>query len=278
MKKKIIGIEKKPKSHTIKKVLVNLITGIRALGTVAIVPIFKMHGGLTTALAAMCIFATDFIDGQLARRLHVQSFFGSLLDSISDKAFGIICLVLLALQNPAFWIPIALEAGIVLTNYKSAQKGNNIQSSMAGKIKTGIIGATIVGSFLALDAPELKQLLNYVNIHAMDKVLSLDPQILTSILAIPTIAASGYVLNDYVKKSEQQTEAKAAKTEETKKEPTIAEIEAKITDIESQKAQLAEDKNKIKKLKSSKEILHDLFDTEFYLEHKDDDIKQLLYK
>ena len=30
-------------------------------------------------------------------------------------------------------------------------------------------------------------------------------------------------------------------------------------------------------LKSGREIIHDLFDTEFYLEHKDDDIKQLLY-
>ena len=37
-------------------------------------------------------------------------------------------------------------------------------------------------------------------------------------------------------------------------------------------------KNKIRQLKSRKEIVHDLFDTEFYLEHKDDDIKQLLYK
>ena len=30
--------------------------------------------------------------------------------------------------------------------------------------------------------------------------------------------------------------------------------------------------------KSKEEILHDLFDTEYYLEHKDDKIKSLLYK
>ena len=279
MKKKIIGIEKKDKSHTIKKIIVNAITGIRALGTFAIVPIFKAHGGLTTALAAMCIFATDFIDGQLARRLHVQSFFGSLLDSISDKAFGIICLLILAIQNPIFWIPIALEGAIVYTNYRSAQNGNNIQSSMAGKIKTGVLGVSSVCSMLSLDAPELKDLLNYINVHAMDKVLSLDPNLLTTILAIPSIAAGGYVLGDYIKKASKQTEAKTIKAkEESKTETTIEEIETTISEIENKKAELEEEKNKIRQLKSRKEIVHDLFDTEFYLEHKDDDIKQLLYK
>ena len=236
MKKRIIGIEKKDKSHSIKKVLVNLITGLRALGTFAIIPIFNAHGGITTALAAMGIFLTDFIDGQLARRLNVQSFFGSLLDSISDKSFGIICMVLLALQNPIFWIPIALEGAIVYTNYVSVQKGNNIQSSNAGKAKTCLLGATIVASLLALEAPELKQTLNYINVHAMDKILSLDPKLLTTILAIPTIAADGYVLGDYIKKGVKQTEAKAEQKEET----TIEKIEAKISDIESQKAELSE--------------------------------------
>lgn len=278
MKKKIIGIEKTDKSHSIKKILVNLITGIRAIGTFAIIPIFKAHGGITTALAALCIYATDFIDGQLARRLHVQSFFGSLLDSISDKAFGIICLLILAFQNPIFWIPILLEGSIVYTNYRSAQKGNNIQSSKAGKIKTGVLAASTIASMFALEAPDLKELLNYVNVHAMDKVLSLDPQLLTTILGIPAIASSGYVLGDYIKKSSKQTEAKAVKAKESKTDPTIEEIETSINDIENKKAELQEEKKKIKQLKSREEIIHDLFDTEFYLEHKDDDIKQLLYK
>lgn len=278
MEKKLIEIKKINKTHSIKKVLVNLITGVRALGTFAIWPIFKAHGGLTTALAALCIYATDFIDGQLARRLHVQSFFGSLLDSVSDKAFGIICLLILAFQNPIFWIPIFLEGAIVYTNYRSAQNGNNIQSSKAGKIKTGVLAASTIASMFAIDAPELKEVLNYINVHAMDKVLSLDPKLLTTILAIPTIAAGGYVLGDYIKKSSKQTEAKAVKVKETKTESAIEELETSISDIKNKKAELEEEKQKIKQLKSREEIIHDLFDTEFYLEHKDDDIKQLLYK
>ena len=130
----------------------------------------------------------------------------------------------------------------------------------------------------AIDAPELKEVLNYINVHAMDKLLSLDPKLLTTILAIPTIAASGYVLGDYIKKSSKQTEAKAVKVKETKTESAIEELETSISDIKNKKAELEEEKQKIKQLKSREEIIHDLFDTEFYLEHKDDDIKQLLYK
>ena len=146
MDKKLISIEKTDKTHTLKKVLVNSITAIRALGTLVIVPIFKNNGPFTAGLAAAGFFLTDFIDGKLARGLKVQTFFGSLLDSLSDKAFAIICLVLLALQNPIFWTVIAAEGAIVYANYKSAQKGNNIQSSFAGKAKTAcmLVGVSLL--------------------------------------------------------------------------------------------------------------------------------------
>ena len=41
-------------------------------------------GTLATGLAAMGFFLTDFIDGFLARKLHAQTFFGSLLDAVSE--------------------------------------------------------------------------------------------------------------------------------------------------------------------------------------------------
>jgi phosphatidylglycerophosphate synthase len=278
MDKKLISIEKTDKKHTLKKVLVNSITAIRALGTLVIVPIFKTSGPLTAGLAAAGFFVTDFIDGKLARKLKVQSFFGSLLDSLSDKAFAIICLTLLALQNPIFWTVIAAEGAIVYANYRSAQKGNNIQSSKAGKIKTGVLGVSIIGSMMCLEAPTIREILKFTNSAALDKIFSLDPNLLTTLLAIPAIAASCYVLKDYISISNKQTEAKAKKTEEKTMEITSSDIEQTIADIEAKKAELEGEKEKIKQLKSSKEILHDLFDTEFYLEHKDDDIKQLLYK
>lgn len=278
MDKKLISIEKTDKTHTLKKVLVNSITAIRALGTLVIVPIFKNSGSFTAGLAAAGFFLTDFIDGKLARGLKVQTFFGSLLDGLSDKAFAIICLVLLALQNPIFWTIIAAEGAIVYTNYKSAQKGNNIQSSKAGKIKTGVLGASIVGSMMCLEAPTIREMLKFTNSAALDKIFSLDPNLLTTLLAIPAVASSCYVLKDYINISNKQTEAKVKKAETKEPEITSSDIEQTIAEIEAKKEELKSDKEKIRQLKSSKEILHDLFDTEFYLEHKDDDIKQLLYK
>lgn len=272
MKKSIISIQKEDKYHNLKKVLVNIITGLRTIGAIAIVPIFSSGGGIAAGLAAMGFFITDFIDGQLARRLKVQSFFGSLLDSISDKIFGIICLILLSTINPAFIAVIASEIAIVIANYVAAENGKNVQSSKIGKAKTLLLGASITGSFFCSAAPTLREILKFTNVIALDKILSIDPNILTTLLAIPTIAASTYVLCDYAKK------ATAKEEPITKNSDGIEEIENKIKEINDKKQQLTKEKEQIKQLKSREEIIHDLFDTEFYLEHKDDSVKKLLYK
>ena len=117
-----------------------------------------------------------------------------------------------------------------------------------------------------------KEILKFTNIVALDKILSIDPNILTTLLAIPAIAASTYVLSDYVKK------ATSNETSTIDKEKEIKEIENKIEDINAQKEELNKEKEQIKVLKSRKELIHDLFDTEFYIEHKDDSVKKLLYK
>jgi ElaB/YqjD/DUF883 family membrane-anchored ribosome-binding protein len=55
---------------------------------------------------------------------------------------------------------------------------------------------------------------------------------------------------------------------------SLEEIAQKREELLQQKAKIEEEKV----LKSKEEIIHDLFDTEYYLEHKDDNIKSLLYK
>lgn len=264
--------EKYGKNHIRNKILVNLITFIRSLGSIAIIPVYFLGGSFAAGLATIGFFATDFIDGQLARRLHVESFFGCLLDALSDKAFGIICLLLLATVNPIFLAVIGVELGIFAINYKSIQNGNNVHSSIIGKAKTLLLAGTIVGSFFCHAAPTLKEVLNYINVSSFNTLLELNPTLLSSILAIPTIGASLYVAKDYKKKAENQTEAK--KEKETKTTLSIREIEEKKAELQRQKELIAKEKV----LKSKEEIFHDLFDTDFYLEHRNDDIKKLLYK
>lgn len=271
-KEKIIHIEKEEKygkNHVRNKILVNLITSIRSLGTIAIIPIFLKCGSFVTALSAAGFFVTDFIDGFLARRLKVQSFFGSLLDALSDKAFGIICLLLLSTLNPIFLAVIGLELGIFAINYKSAQNDHNVKTSTAGRAKTLLLAGTIVGSFFCYGAPTIKELLNYVNVSTFNTLLETNPDILSTILAIPSIGANLYVAKDYLNISKKQEE---------KEEVVIQDVTTTLEEIAQKREELLGQKEQLKVLKSREEILHDLFDTEFYLEHKDDKIKSLLYK
>ena len=276
-KEKIIKIEKKntsaesnTKNHKRNQILVNAITAIRSLGTIAIIPIFTNFGSLTTGLAAMGFFLTDFIDGFLARKLHVQSFFGSLLDAVSDKTFGIVCLILLSTLNPIFLAIICVELGIFAINYNNAQQNENVKSSIAGKAKTLLLSATVVGSYFCYGAPNIKEVLNYINITSFNTLLEFNPDIVTTLLAIPTLGASLYVAKDY---------ASIPKKEESNE--LTADSSMSLDEINKQREKLLEQKKALEdaiELKSKEEILHDLFDTEYYLEHKDDKIKSLLYK
>lgn len=295
MKDKIISIEKEEKNknskygknHVRNKVLVNLITSVRALGTVGIIPIFLNCGSFVTALTAMGILVTDFIDGFLARKLNVQSFFGALLDAVSDKAFGIICLLLLSSLNPIFFVVIGIELGIFAINYKSAQNDNNVKTSSIGRAKTVLLAATIVGSFFCYDAPTLKEVLNYINVSCFDKLLEINPDILTTILATPIIGVNAYVAKDYLsiaKKQEQEREQTKEKEEE-KLEVPVAEKSSPAQDgaltleeIATVRQGLLKQKEELMVFKTREELLHDLFDTDFYITNKSAPLKSLLYK
>ncbi len=283
-REKIINIEKETKiakNHKRNKILVNMITGIRSLGTIAIIPIFLNCGSFVTALAASGFLVTDFIDGFLARKLKVQSFFGSLLDALSDKAFGIICLLLLSTLNPVFLAVMGIELGIFAINYTSAQKDHNVKTSKVGRAKTLLLAGTIVGSFFCYGAPTLKELLNYINVSTFNTLLETNPDILSTILAIPTIGANLYVAKDYLniakkQDKEEQTVVEQEITQST--EPSLQDVTMSLDEIAQKREELLGQKEQLRVLKSREEIMHDLFDTEFYLEHKDDKLKSLLYK
>lgn len=291
-KEKIIEVKKEDKlikNSKRNKILVNLITFVRSLGSIAIIPVYATLGSFAAGLATIGFFATDFIDGFLARKLHVQSFFGSLLDGLSDKAFGIVCLLLLSTVNPIFLSIIALEIGILAVNYKSIERGNNAKSSMAGKAKTCLLAATIVGSFFCHAAPTVKEVLNYINVTSLNTLLELNPKLLSTILAIPTIGASLYVASDYKNKAKSQDlqreqeeviehSSDVPQLEETEPETGTEDVTISLSEIASQRESLMRQREEVKELKSREELIHDLFDTDFYLEHRDDGIKKLLYK
>lgn len=238
-----------------KKILVNSITATRFLGSIIMTPIYLLFGGLVTSIAAGILFLTDAVDGFLARKLHVQTFFGSLLDGICDKLMGISILIILSTVNPIFIAPIIFEMGILAVNCNSIKKGNNAKSSIAGKIKTVFLDASLVAGLGAISIPKLTEVINFESNKILSFLASNDTSKLLTYIGIPVIISETIVILDYVRKANKQSKLKV-----TNQEEVIVEREEELVP------------------KDFQELTDNLFDTDYYLEHRNDPIKKLIYK
>ena len=57
-----------------KLLFVNLLTFIRIVGTIIIVPVYLRYGGIAAGIISLVCYATDSIDGILARKWNVSTF------------------------------------------------------------------------------------------------------------------------------------------------------------------------------------------------------------
>lgn len=128
--------------------IVNLFTTIRLLGIFFLVPCYFWYNGKVLAITNIICFLTDFFDGFLARLFKASSFFGSLYDGLTDKAFIIVNFFILFLVTPLSLIPIFLEISIMIIQYIRFRKKLNVRSNLLGKIKMWLIGITIISSNL----------------------------------------------------------------------------------------------------------------------------------
>ena len=60
--------------------VVNMLTTVRIIGVICLLPIFLNYGGVAAALLSVGCYFTDFIDGLIARKFHASTFFGSTYD------------------------------------------------------------------------------------------------------------------------------------------------------------------------------------------------------
>ena len=71
------------------KIFVNLITTTRFMYTL-ILPILQSRMSNTSFIINLIIlFLTDTVDGFLARKFKVQTFYGSIMDTIADKTLSL---------------------------------------------------------------------------------------------------------------------------------------------------------------------------------------------
>lgn len=135
---------------TLYRQIPNLLTVSRLLSPFIIVPIALLDNLMATFIVASLFALTDALDGKIARKFHLQSKLGSMLDPITDKffAFGLLLPNLLSFPI-SICILLLLEAIIGMINSYSTLKGNHPKSNLLGKTKTTFLSITAVALYLS---------------------------------------------------------------------------------------------------------------------------------
>lgn len=236
-----------------KKIMVNTITALRGIGGILLVPIFNIYGSIPAAIWFISFMATDWIDGYLARKYEVSSFFGALMDGMFDKLFGIISFLLLASISPSYVIPLLFEAGILSYGLYSASKGNNVKSTIVGKTKMWFLAVSVLLGLLNTNYKALECLLQTINLNSvsLDNFIKLEQLTKESLIGMEALSLASYVVKDKLEDKNNKNK-----------------VPLKVKDIKE--VFLTRD-NDIKK-----EIEYRLFDTKYYEENKDKSLSLLL--
>ena len=256
-KERIIGIEKLN-----AKIALNSLTFTRVIGAALMLPIYLSYGALTTALTAGILTITDFIDGKVARGFKIQTMLGSILDGISDKCLGIICLIILSFANPIFILPIGMELAISVVNYCAYKNNTTNRSRELGRLKAWPLGIGIFMGLLTLDIPGLKVILASfgVKIQSLSAIMNyINDSILSSLANIPLATFQGYIVKTILAFQ------------------TLALADYTLNVIREKKNQPISNDCEYEK-KSITEVTHDLLDTDYYLENRDKPLKLVLMK
>ncbi|HIT33660.1 MAG TPA: CDP-alcohol phosphatidyltransferase family protein [Candidatus Faecousia intestinigallinarum] len=133
------------------------IPNILSMFRLALIPVYVIiylnatepgHYFLSAAiLAVSCL--TDLIDGKIARKFHMISNLGKILDPVADKATQFTLIICLAVRHPVLWYLVGLfvvkegfqaVAGMVLLHRRQILKG----ALITGKVCTTILFLSLI--------------------------------------------------------------------------------------------------------------------------------------
>ena len=174
--------------------IVNLLTLIRVIGTIILIPIYNYYGGLKAGIFSLICYLTDSVDGILARKWKVSTFFGAIFDSISDKIFTIINFIVLYLITPYAIIPIIFEILITLLQLFKFNNNYNIKSNIIGKIKVWFLAASLVLLFVVSDITNA----TFIPLSIRDSILSIPSQTLYFWILFPAILSEALTFISYI--------------------------------------------------------------------------------
>ncbi len=227
----------------IKISLINTITMIRLIGSFILPFIYVKYGPSFASLFIIILFLTDAIDGFLARHLKAATFFGSAADALSDKVLNTVSFIILSLEHTIMLAPLIIEISIMYTFYSTYRYGGNVQASKTGKMKAIVLDIFVILSFVIMSLPLINNKSRFLL-----KIIDNTGFIIT-IFGFIIIVACLIALFDYLRKN------------------TYARLNPKSVTI----------KKTHKKKKNIKLIMKQLFDTDYYMKHKDESIMKQLY-
>ena len=178
----------------LKLIIVNVLTLIRIIGTIILIPIYKNYGGFAVGILALICYLTDSIDGILARKLKASTFFGALFDGTADKLFTIMSFIILYLITPYAIIPILFEIAIVFVQIIKYKNNLNVKSNIVGKLKTWILAICVILTFLVSDINRI----TFIPLKFINWLNSLNANNLYFILLMPAIIMEILTLLSYI--------------------------------------------------------------------------------
>lgn len=110
--------------------------------------------------AALAVFViaslTDFVDGQMARRMNLVTDFGKFMDPLADKMLVAAAMILLVEAGiiPAWIVIVIIAREFIISGFRmmAAEKGVVIAAGWWGKIKTAetMVMLVVILAFVAL--------------------------------------------------------------------------------------------------------------------------------
>ena len=136
--------------------LSRLITGPIVLIALAILLFNGVISAVVLSAFLACFLATDFIDGQIAKRHNACTIKGQRLDQIGDKVFNSTALICAMVTN--FLPALAVLLGeVAILGVSTVKIKDNRASSIIGRFKMFPLAIFTILTFLGLSYPDIKE-------------------------------------------------------------------------------------------------------------------------
>ena len=132
------------------KIFVNALTTSRFILAIVFMFLLNKIGNIPFLVSICILFLTDTLDGILARKYHIETYYGSLMDTLADKALNIALLLPLINMNRYYLSILIIEVITMVINLTGLLLHKEIKAKMSGKIKMWVVSVTILLGYISL--------------------------------------------------------------------------------------------------------------------------------